>query len=64
VRDILGQQKKGLGLSDLAAAVLATGYQTTSTDFKNTLYQTLYHNHEFRLDKQTGLYRMEKPAAK
>jgi hypothetical protein len=64
ITDVLKQSKKGLSLSDLAAAVLATGYQTTSTNFKNTMYQTLYNNDEFQHDKQTGLYRVEKMAAK
>jgi septal ring factor EnvC (AmiA/AmiB activator) len=56
VTELLGKNKKGLTLHDLSEAVLATGYKTTSTDFKNTLYQTLYHHDRIELDKETGLY--------
>ena len=56
VTDLLSQNKKGLGLDELSKRVLATGYQTTSTNFKNTLYQTLYHHDQIELDN--GLYRL------
>jgi hypothetical protein len=56
VTELLGKNKQGLTLHDLAEKVLATGYKTTSTNFKNTLYQTLYHHDGIRLDKETGLY--------
>jgi hypothetical protein len=58
VTELLRQSKKGLGLDELSKRVLATGYQTTSTNFKNTLYQTLYHHDGIRLDKENGLYRL------
>ena len=58
VTDLLRENKKGLGLDELSKRVLATGYKTTSTNFKNTLYQTLYHNDRFKLDKEAGLYRL------
>jgi len=64
VADVLRQHKDGLSIADLADKVLGTGYQTTSTNFKNTLYQTLYHHDEFQLDKATGLYTVSKPASK
>jgi len=56
VTELLGNSKKGLSLQDLSDKVLATGYQTTSTNFKNTLYQTLYHHDGIQLNKETGLY--------
>lgn len=58
VTDLLRENKRGLGLDELSKRVLATGYKTTSTNFKNTLYQTLYHNDRFQLDKESGLYRL------
>jgi hypothetical protein len=45
-------------LNELSKRVLATGYNTTSTNFKNTLYQTLYHNDRFKLDAEAGAYRL------
>jgi len=56
VTELLGKNKQGLTLHDLSEKVLATGYKTTSTNFKNTLYQTLYHHDGIRLDKETCLY--------
>lgn len=56
VTELLGKSKKGLPLQELSEKVLATGYKTTSTNFKNTLYQTLYHHDGIQLNKETGLY--------
>jgi len=48
----------GLGRGEFSKRVLAAGYKTTSTNSKNTLYQTLYHNDPFQLDKEAGPYRL------
>jgi chromosome segregation ATPase len=56
VTELLGKSKKGLGLHELSEKVLATGYKTSSTNFKNTLYQTLYHHDRIQLNRDTGLY--------
>ena len=44
VTETLAKRKKGLTLKDLAKTVLDAGYKTSSRNFENTLYQTLYHN--------------------
>jgi hypothetical protein len=56
VTELLTENPKGLGLDDLSKKVLATGYRTTSTNFKNTLYQCLYNHERINLDKKNGLY--------
>lgn len=58
VTEILTQNKKGCGLDELSKKVLETGYKTSSTNFKNTLYQCLYNHENINLDKSTGLYRL------
>jgi len=42
--ELLGQNKKGLGLGEMAQKVLQSGYKTNSTKFENTVYQCLYNN--------------------
>jgi hypothetical protein len=41
--EILRNEPKGLQLEELADRVLASGYKSNSTSFKNTLYQSLYN---------------------
>lgn len=59
VTELLTENPKGLGLDDLSKKVLATGYKTTSTNFKNTLYQCLYNHERIVLDKKNGLYQLK-----
>ena len=60
VTDALARHKKGLSLRDLANEVLASGYKTSSTNFHNTLYQSLYHNSDKLLhDAKTHTYRLK-----
>lgn len=59
VTELLTENAKGLGLDDLSKRVLATGYKTTSTNFKNTLYQCLYNHERIVLDKKNGLYQLK-----
>jgi len=58
VVELLGIHKKGLGLDELSRKVLETGYKTSSTNFKNTLYQCLYNADNIQLDKKNGLYKL------
>ncbi|HVW01622.1 MAG TPA: hypothetical protein VHB77_14815 [Planctomycetaceae bacterium] len=58
VTELLAANKKGYGLDELSKKVLETGYKTSSTNFKNTLYQCLYNHERINLDKSTGLYRL------
>src|SRR5262249_40587768 len=60
VTDALARHKKGLSLRDLANEVLASGYKTSSTNFHNTLYQSLYHNSDKLFhDAKTHTYRLK-----
>lgn len=59
VEEVLTANKKGLTIGEIQAAVLKSGYTTNSANFKNTLYQCLYHNTKaFTLDKKTKNYKL------
>ena len=62
VRELLENNKKGYSLSDLEQAVRDSGYKTNSVKFSNTLYQCLYNNKEFQLDKKSGTYKLQPPS--
>lgn len=60
VLEVLGDNKKGLSLSDLSAKVLEAGYKTGSAAFSNTVYQCLYHNgDQIAYDSEARLYRLK-----
>ncbi len=56
VEDILGRTKKGLTIEELEQKVLASGYMTKSNNFRNVIYQCLYHAEEVTHDSSTGRY--------
>ena len=59
VEEVLAASKKGLTIGEIQEAVLKNGYTTNSANFKNTLYQCLYHNEKaFALDKKTKSYKL------
>ncbi len=59
VEEALTASKKGMTISEIQEAVLKSGYVTNSANFKNTLYQCLYHNDKtFVLDKKTKGYKL------
>ena len=58
VAQVLSKHKKGLPLDPLSKKVLETGYKTHSANFKNVLYQCLYHREEFEHEPETGNYRL------
>lgn len=61
VEEALAGNKKGLTIGEIQAVVLKNGYTTNSANFKNTLYQCLYHNEKtFVLDKKTKAYKLGK----
>lgn len=64
VSELLASNKKGYSLTDLTQAVLDSGYKTGSANFKNTLYQCLYNNKEFNLDRRSGTYKLNEKAEK
>lgn len=41
---VLKNEPEGLPLDELAQRILESGYKTTSSNFKNTLYQSLYND--------------------
>ena len=60
VLDILGKNKKGFTLADLAGKVSETGYKSASRNFRNVLYQCLYNTEGIVHDDATGCYRLER----
>lgn len=59
IEEVLAANKKGLTIGEIQEAVLTSGYTTNSANFKNTLYQCLYHNEKtFVLDKKTKAYKL------
>jgi hypothetical protein len=59
VTEILGDSKSGLTLQEFTNAVLAAGYQTTSANFKQNVYQYLHHSGEARRDAKSKTYRLK-----
>ncbi len=59
VLDILGRSKKGLTLDEVHTKVLASGYKTKSDNFKNVVYQCLYHAKDISQDSETGRYQLK-----
>jgi hypothetical protein len=61
VQETLAEHIKGLSLRELSDKVLSSGYKTSSTNFSNTLYQTLYHNSDTIVhDANAHLYRLKR----
>jgi hypothetical protein len=60
VLEILGKNKKGFTLADLAGKVTESGYKSTSRNFRNVLYQCLYNTEGIVHDEATGCYRLER----
>lgn len=63
VLEILGRSKRGMSLADLSANVLAAGYRTESSNFRNVLYQCLYNTKDVYHDDSTGTYRLRTPVS-
>ena len=59
VNDVLSANKKGLTLQQVMDKVQAAGYKSKSKNFKNVLYQCLYHTEEFVLDPKKGTYTLK-----
>ena len=63
VATVLGKSKKGLSSADIESAVLATGYKTTSKNFRPMIYQTLGKMKEAKevvYDKDAKVYKSSK----
>jgi hypothetical protein len=60
VIELLKKNKSGLPLSQLTAKILATGYRSHSSDFKNVVYQCLYNNRKSIVhDEKAGVYKLQ-----
>jgi len=59
VTGILGDTPKGLGLDDLVAKVVASGYKTKAKSFSNVVYQCVYNAKAIYRDKKSGTYRLK-----
>lgn len=62
VTDILSKSRTGYTLSELADKVLATGYKSGSSNFKNVLYQCLYNSPSFTHEAESGTYKLKRTA--
>lgn len=60
VCELLGRSKDGYSLSALTEKVLATGYKSNASDFKNVLYQCLYNSDDIKHDAKSGNYRLKR----
>jgi hypothetical protein len=55
---VLGKNKKGLPLDELAQQISDTGYKSNSRNFENVVYQCIYDTPEVEHDEATGTYRV------
>ena len=63
VSTVLSKNKKGLSTADIEKEVFATGYKTTSKNFRPMIYQTLSkmkEAKEVRYDSKEKLYKLTK----
>lgn len=60
ITEILSKTKQGYQLAELADKVLATGYRSGSSNFKNVLYQALYHDPRIEHDTESRNYRLKR----
>lgn len=54
--DILAKHKKGLTLNEITEAVGNSGYQSSSHNFKNVVYQNVYKSERITRDEKTKKY--------
>jgi hypothetical protein len=59
VLELLGKSKKGFSMADLTTKILAAGYKSSSSNFRNVLYQCLYNTEGVTFDQATGCYKMK-----
>lgn len=57
-QEVLRKHPTGLDLEALADAVIDAGYETTSTNFKGTLYQALFKNKDIFHRNGQGKYKL------
>jgi len=54
IEEILGRTKKGFTVDEVEQKVLEAGYKTKSKNFRNVVYQCLYHAENIAQDEKTG----------
>ena len=59
VTELLSKNNTGYPLAKLSEKVLASGYKSGSSNFKNVLYQCLYNAPKIVHDSETGNYRLK-----
>ena len=59
VVEVLKKSKTGYPIGDLADKVIASGYKSNSSDFRNVLYQCLYKSKQIVHDEESGRYRVK-----
>ncbi|HEY0981539.1 MULTISPECIES: hypothetical protein [unclassified Schlesneria] len=58
VLTILRKCKKGYSMAQLSDRILSSGYKSSSSNFRNVLYQCLYNTEGVTYDSTTGCYRL------
>lgn len=59
VSHLLSKKKRGYTLADLTNKVIDTGHKSHSKNFRNVVYQCLYHMQGMQYDPNTGLYSLQ-----
>ena len=60
---ILRKSKRGYSMAQLRTRILAAGYKSSSSNFRNVLYQCLYNTEGVTYDPTTGCYKLNAPTA-
>ena len=58
---ILRKSKTGYSMAQLRNHILAAGYKSSSSNFRNVLYQCLYNTEGVTYDATTGCYKLSPP---
>lgn len=62
VEEVLDSQPDGMSLNELTQAVLDAGYKTNATNFRNVVYQHIYHSRDVTSPSR-GRYALAKHAS-
>jgi len=58
VEEVLGRTKKGFTVDEVEQKVLEAGYKTNSKNFRNVVYQCLYHAENIVQDEKSGRHQL------
>ena len=59
VLELLAKNKKGCSMADLMSKIEESGYKSSSSNFRNVLYQCIYNTEGVLFDQATGCYKMK-----